>query len=240
MLCRVPRQWWWMVALILGCLGGSLPAAWAVSIFSVSLDTSGFSGSAAQLAFDLTSADPAANMATITNFSTNGSLGAASITGGPVTGALPGTTSIADTAFFNELLQDITLGTTVTFTLALTADYTGGSLPDQLAFFLLDAGSGVPLFATADPTGADALFTVDITGTVLGDLHVFAATAQVTTVPEPATFWLVIAGVGALAVCQRCSSRRRAARLVPGGQGDRRVISSLLYLVCLMALGGLA
>lgn len=221
----------WTVTLMFGLIGGGVYPALAVSLFSVSLDTSALSGIAAQLAFDLTDSDPAANVATIATFSTDGSLGAASTIGGPVTGVLPGTTTIADTAFFNELLQDITLGDTVTFTLGLTENSIGGGLPDQFAFFLLDAVSGLPLFSTADLTGADALFTVDITGATFGDLQVFAPTStspaaitQVTPVPESASFVLIIAGLGGLAALRRWPRGLRTARMAPRGRADLQLI----------------
>lgn len=191
--------------LVFTLVSGAVQAAWALSVFDVAIDTAALTGTPAQLAFDLTSSDLATNDATITGFTTDGSLGTASTTDGPVTGALPGTTTIADTALFNELLQDLTLGNTIAFTLTLTENRTGGGLPDQFALFLLDAASGMSLVSTSDPTGANALFAVDITGAACGDLQVFSSTSRVTAttcvaaVPEPHTLLLVTTGLVGLA-----------------------------------------
>lgn len=135
------------VVLVLSLLGGAVQGALATSIFPVAIDTTAFSGTDAVLAFNLVDGDAISNnTAIITNFSTNGTLGAAvADPAASVTGVLPGMTSLTDMAFFNELLQDITFGTTLAFTLTLTENFAGGPLPDQLAFFLLDAG-GAPSF----------------------------------------------------------------------------------------------
>ena len=190
-----------VLVLLFGLVGGSASAVFAISIFDISLDTSSLTGTAANLAFDLIDGDGASNnVVTLTNFSTDGALGTASSLGGPVTGALPGPVTIADGSFFNELLQPITLGTTISFTLDLTENFAGG-LPDQFSFFLLDGFGFSSLYATTDLTGADALFVVDIDGTDFGALQVFtpttapAASLTATPVPEPGTLLLFATGL---------------------------------------------
>jgi hypothetical protein len=103
--------------------------AYAVS-FSIALNTSSLSGTSAQLAFDLIDGDGVNNnTAVISGFTTNGMLGTASSSGG-VTGTLPSPVTINESAFFNELLQKITLGNSIAFTRNPTTNFAGG-IPKQ-------------------------------------------------------------------------------------------------------------
>jgi hypothetical protein len=178
----------------------------AGSVFDIAIDTTALSGSSAQLAFSFVSGDPASNTVTISEFDTDGLLGASFASGG-VTGALPDTVSIADTEFFNSLLQNLTLGGAISFALTLTRHFAGPA-PDQLALYLLDPDLGVPLFGTSDPTGADALFAVDITGTEFGEYQVFHSSlsaSPVSSMPvaEPSSSLLLAAGAMALVASRR-------------------------------------
>jgi hypothetical protein len=110
-----------------------------------------------------------------------------------------------DSDFFNEFLQELTLGDTIRFTLNLTEQRASGSpTPDSFSFFLLDA-SWSPLFATTDPLGSNALFAVDLDGTSSGNLQIFTPiTAGPTwTVMPPTSVSLpstvVLLGAGLLA-----------------------------------------
>lgn len=167
------------VLLIAFCVAHS---ALAVTTYDVTIDTSAVSGKNGQLAFDFTKSDPAFNAVDILNFSTDGTLGLPETQGGLVEGDLilgsnPAPhTRINGGFFFNELVLNLKpFGTSITFTLQLTENHTPGQIPDQFALFLLDE-SGLPLFSTSDPLGADALFAVDITGVAGGDLSVFSPT----------------------------------------------------------------
>ena len=189
------------LALVPCLLVSASGSAGAVPI-DVVVDTTLLAGSAGTLAFDVLDGDPASNSATISNFSTDGVLGASSAFGGPVTGALPATVTIADGAFFNEYLQDIVLGTTLSFRVDLTSFSTGSVFPDSFSFFILDALL-LPIFPTSDPTGSDALFVIDIDGSATGAIASFVATdspasatwtlTPVRLVPEPDTILLFVA-----------------------------------------------
>ena len=195
--------WWgsvrvagWLVAVALLFLGVSQARA---ATFEVTLDTSSLSGTAARLAFDLIDGDGVVNnTAAISGFSTDGTLGASTTSGG-VTGSLPGGFTLDDTAFFNELLQDLTLGTTVAFILDVTTAFAGGA-PDSFSLFLLDPGSALSLVTTG--LLGDALMIVDIDGTGGGALAVAAATTPsipvvvtpIATVPAPWSLMLVALG----------------------------------------------
>lgn len=148
-------------------LGCALLVFWALAAgtahaFPVTIDTSAHAGQAATLAFDLIDGDLAANTTvTISSFSTDGTLGSAS-SAGDVSGSLPGVVTLSDSAFFNELLQAITLGSTVSWDLTIATSATNANPPDAFSFFLLEADGMTPLFKTTDPTGANALVVIDI------------------------------------------------------------------------------
>ncbi len=117
------------VALLLGLLAG--PAAALPIIFSA--DTSSLSGTMGNLAFDFFDSTPG-SPGSISGFSTDGVLGAPSSLGGPVAGLLPGLVTIGDTAFFNELLQPITFGSSLSFLVEVTSNVTPGVFfPDNFS-----------------------------------------------------------------------------------------------------------
>lgn len=184
---------------------GSTPAR--ATALQLTLDTAALAGTAAHLAFDFIDGDSMAdnNTVVVSDFYTTGTLGNSRVIGG-VTGTLiPGPVKLTDSNFFNECLQALTLGDTIRFTLNLTGHRASGSpTPDSFVFFLLD-DQPLPLFATTDPTGADALFAVDIDGTSEGARYHFAPTGtpvaatwtlEPVAVPLPSTALLI--GVGLL------------------------------------------
>lgn len=156
-----------------------LPAR-AATIYSFAIDTTIWSGQSATLAFDLIGGDAAManNTASVSALATDGSLGDAT----PFT--------VTDFDFFNEVLRDITFGTTLSFTLELTEQHAAPGF-DQFSFFVLDPSTLLPLLGTTDPLGADALFAIDITGAPGGSALAFEAVAPGTSwnveyVPSPA------------------------------------------------------
>lgn len=210
-------QWAISFALILS-FSGSVSAA----VFDIVIDTTPLVGQAAALAFDLIDGDGVANnTVTIQNFTlTDGTLGSATPTGG-AGGGLPGNASLTDSSAFSEWLQELTLGTSLAFSLEVTTAFAGG-FPDQFAFYLLDndplsAGYLLPLFATTDPFGFDRLLSVDLTdGPLPGTLQTYAAvssepeatwTASRTSVPTPSTLLLFGLGWWCLHVSRSGSER---------------------------------
>ena len=219
------RVWNLLLAPALLLSAGS---ALAVPI-DVSIDTTLLSGTSGQLAFVLTSPDPASNSATITGFATDGTLGSAFEFGGPITGSLPGVVTIGDTFFFNQLAQDIVFGTTISFFVELTTNFTIGSIPDGFSFFLLDPTTFAPLFETTDPTGTDALFAIDIDGSATGQLSVYTAvgdpavaTWTAVPIPEPTTLFLLMSGLGGL-VLRRVNETNASKKNNQPHQGFLRV-----------------
>lgn len=220
-----------LLILLLAFVSMTQPSR-ADSIFDIAIDTRPLAGMNAQLAFDLTRGDGATNSISILGFTTDATVGAATSMGGPAIGGLPGATTLGDGEFFNELLQDLTLGDSISFRLSLTENFAGPT-PAEFSLFMLDPATGLPLFSTSDPTGADALFALDITGAAFGQYEVFnsvgsgpAATLSATPfttppppapVPEPSSFLLFGTGVAALAACRFWKrGNSKATRL--GGQ----------------------
>jgi hypothetical protein len=176
--------------------------------YSVLIDTSAFAGMRAQLALDFIDGGPPSNTVSISGFATDGTLGSQSAVGG-VSGTLPGAVLLADTAFFNEILIDITPASLVSFVFTPSANGPDfGSLPDAFSVFLLDPDSGLSLIATLDPTGADSLLQFDIDGSLGGTSAVFSDRVTVSVTPffvvsEPSSLALWLTGLTILTTTLR-------------------------------------
>ncbi|WP_140911885.1 NF038129 family PEP-CTERM protein [Methylomonas koyamae] len=200
------------VLLIVTCtvLFISSPVHAASTTYSATVNTSLFANTDALIAFDLIPGDsPTLNTVIIFDFLTDGSISSGTaMLSGDATGDLTSNAFLQNTSFFNEIIQPISLGNSITFYLTVTQEFSG-SIPDALSLFLLDK-SYMPLFNTSDPTGADSLFLLNIDGTSTGNLSVYAANPntinQVTwsiqqinpntnTVSEPPILWLVVIGI---------------------------------------------
>jgi hypothetical protein len=166
-----------LTAAIAACLViGIQSTARADSIYDVSMDTASLAGYGSTLAFDfIAGGGTQSNSVTISNFSTDGTLVSGGVNSGFVSGSLPGTATLTNATFFNELQQGITLGSTISFQVDLTANApTGGSLPDTFSLFLLDSQAAKSLTNTNEPTGSDSLMTVQVDGSSTGILGVFS------------------------------------------------------------------
>lgn len=142
----------------------------ALTVYNIAINTGTWTGQQGILAFDLIGGDSifANNTASIAGFSTDGTL----TPGGSV--------FLTDSGFFNEELKDITFGSFLNFSLLLTEDHAGPGF-DQFSFFLLDPTTFLPLFETNDPTGANALFAIDISAAGGGVPYVFESVAAGTS-----------------------------------------------------------
>lgn len=164
------------------------PDCRADSIYNYTVNTSAISGQNGYLAFDLIGGDSASanNTAMAGNFITDGSLLGSS------------TVILTDTGFWIEETRAITFGSFLNFTLQLTENNAPAGL-DEFSFFLLDADGIFSLVSTADPTGADALFAVDIDGSHGGLSSVFegSLTPSTASIPDDGnTFSLLLLSLG--------------------------------------------
>jgi hypothetical protein len=157
---------------------------------TVTIGTEVLSGTTGTLAFDFIDGDGLIdNVLSVSSFTSDATL-ESGVTAGSVSGGLPGVVTFSDTHFFNELLVPSTLGASIVFTI----DYTNvaGSLPDTLAFFLLDSAALNSLVTTDLP--GDALLVVSMTGDpTLSVTLASAVEPAVTIVPEPSSpAWLAL------------------------------------------------
>jgi len=199
-----------------------LSAAKSSADYQVTIDTSALAASSVSLAFDFIDGGPPSNSIRILNFSTDGTLGTITATGG-VSGTLPSAVTLTDSSFFNEYLQSETLGNKISFTVAATSNApSNGAVPDTFSFFLLSTGNGLPVVNTTDPTGASSLITLQVDGSSSGTAEVYinsssgpAVTWSVSAVPEPKSWAAFVLGL--LSVMVFASRRTRdCARTIEG------------------------
>ncbi len=187
------------VMIIAGlCAGEYYPIR--ASVLSVNVNTTPVRNTVGFLAFDFIGGTPIANnSAVISAFTSDSVLGAGTASGSVLGTLVPGPLTLTDLQFFNEWLQPVTFGSTLSFQLTLAINNSQGSIPDAFSFFLLDRNQ-VP-FATSDSSGANSLIEIDINSSNPTP-NVFAssfASATVTPVqsqvPEVSSIWLVFSGV---------------------------------------------
>jgi len=148
--------------MLLACAAGLAASSLHAAPVKIIVNTAAHAGTNAALAFDFTDGGLPANSLTVSAFETDGTLGT-HVTIGSGTGSLPGTVTVAGTSFFSEYVQNLTLGTTLVFQFDTTGNAaSGNAFPDGFALFLLDGSTGLPLYATTDPTGANALLSFDV------------------------------------------------------------------------------
>jgi hypothetical protein len=187
--------------------------AHANSIFLIETNTSSLTGSGyIDLQYE-GNAGAGASTATITGFSTNGSLG------GPATislvndasGNLASSVTILNGALtssgYNDYNEAITFGTFTEFEVALS-NPVGGTMNSSFSLSFYASDDATPVLST-DLSGASAALTVEPDGTVLTETYADAAGKYDTTVtnesgpspvPEPSSFFAVGAGLALLAV----------------------------------------
>ncbi len=212
-----------LLVFVLACTAG-----YASTVYTVTLDTSGFVGHPAApfwLSAQLTDGSGTGNgnnSATLSDFSIS-PVGSASLVGG-ASGDLSSGVELNDSGFFNQFSQQFVTGALLSFNLVLTWN-PEATLPDQFSLAILDsAGHEVPTLGMG-VSGADALLSVDLGVGSTPTFHTYASDpsrspsaggspisfAAVTVtpqaaVPEPST-WLQLSSafllVGGYALLRR-------------------------------------
>ena len=184
-------------------------AARASSVFVIETNTSSLSGSGyIDLQYNA-NAGAGASTATITDFSTNGSLGGAATISlvGDASGNLASTVTILNGALndsgYNDYNEAITFGTFIEFLVTLSAPV-GGTTNSAFIVSYYASDDSTPVLST-NPSGASALLTVEPNGTVLTATYADASGAYDSTingsssVPEPSSVLFAAAGMALLA-----------------------------------------
>lgn len=159
----------------------------AATTYQVRLNTTPWTGLRARLAFDFTSSNAFTNTVNLYDFEHDGRIGMIETQGGLVSGDLLLDMNPAfftqmqdefvtsEPAFYTQLVLPFdSLGTSISFIVDLTEFSIGETqLFDEFAFYVVGIGDMHP-FTTADPRGANALFSISINGVSGGDLGVFS------------------------------------------------------------------
>jgi hypothetical protein len=209
------RLTWGMffVLVLMLALAQQRPAHAGMVNGSVSLDTSGLSGTL-ELAFifiDGSGTGDANNTVTLSDFGfgAGGSAGTVDplLTTAGASGDFASGVTLIDSEFFNVFAETFTAGTLLSFDFGLTTNVDSGGTPDQLSIaLLLPDGTQVN---TTDPSGANSLLTVNIDSalpafaTFGSDLMPAPVVTFAATAPEPSSLPLLALGL----LLAWCSSR---------------------------------
>ena len=177
----------WTPAAALALVLFSGPGFARAATIVVTVDTSALSGTSGRFEFDLFDGDGVTNnTVTISNLVTNGTLGAVDCSTG-CTGGPP--FALNDSIGFGMLLQDLTLGSTFSFTVNYTNNL-GGSPADRFALFLLNPGTNFTLLNTSlDSPFSDTLALLTLDGTA--NIQTADVGVSVSAVPEPGSALLL-------------------------------------------------
>ena len=199
-----------LLAMMFACASG---AAATPFTGSVQLDTT-LLADPFEIAFVLTDgsgSNDGKTTVTLDNFAFGGGSGGdvdATLTTGDVNGSLDTGMSLRDSSFIAVIGATFTPGSVLSFDFQIDWTPEAGDTPDLLAFVLLGS-DGTPI-GTADPSGADALMTIEtgvastpLVRTFAGDLTP-APLVVTSSVAEPGTIpMLLVALIASVGACRR-------------------------------------
>jgi hypothetical protein len=192
-----------ILCLTAAFVGGMLPcAALASSVtYTVTANTAAILGQSGYIDLQLEPGPPSSNLVTasVTNFTTNGTLtGSASLTG-DASGQWPAALSFDNQTLFNDYFQPVDFGTTESFTVTLNGPTPLGASQSSFNIAFYAADGATPLL-TVSPTGDAGEIFVDPNGTTTATTFAsgpnagsaLTITAAVSSsVPEPADSVLI-------------------------------------------------
>lgn len=194
-----------LIAALAG-LAMALPASAAT--YTVSVDTSSLAGQSGYLDFGFAGlADSPAATGTLFGLSGGTALGAAQLDG--AASITPGGWQLGTGESFNAVFQSWQFGTQLRFTVDFSGDWlkAGSGSGNSFSLKLWDEAVSMPLL-TADGAGDVLRFELSPGGSV--GIETFArdsigtpSVVQVSAVPEPHTYAMLLAGLGLLAMARR-------------------------------------
>jgi PEP-CTERM motif len=224
---QYPRQHRFLMPVILLIL--ALPTqARADLVFQVSADTSSIQGltGSFDLQFNPGGVGTLAATATIMDFAADGTGVSLNTTDGDVLGTLsPGPLTINNTFALNDLLENITFGTSISFTLTLSGPGVSSPNPavpgSSFGLSLYDMNFN-PLLTT-DPAGT--IITINLNSDGSTGIETFPSNSsggapvgsavELTTVPEPGSLILLASGLvsfGVVCLLRRSSNASEVRR----------------------------
>lgn len=193
------------VLLIAGSAFASFSATYDVSVDTGSLGLSGTSG---YLYLQYNPSTSIASTATVSNFVTDGTLGAQDtvhvVNGSAVSGTLPGAVTFNNTNGINDYNHAITFGSTLNFLLSLSSSSnpatTSGASTFSLGLFG-DALGATPLVNVSNPNYAGTAIAINLNDNGTSSVTQYAPQASAT--PIPAAVYLFGSGLMGLVGIRR-------------------------------------
>jgi len=198
------------IAALLFTFGAQTSFAAGISV-NVSINTSGLpTGPGSEIVFIFTDGSglgDANNTATLTNFALGGGTLGISSTSGGASGDMSSTVSLTDSSLLNFFAETFSAGTSVSFLLNLTTNVDAGGTPDQFSIEIIDPNGN--FFSPQDPAGDLLAINLDSASpsTSTQSSLVTVSTPGPVGTPEPATIFLLAAGLAAIAL----STKRRTS-----------------------------
>jgi hypothetical protein len=191
--------------LVIAVIMFAASSAFASLSYDVTVNTTSLDGQTGYLYFQYTStANAVASTATVSNFTTDGTLGAQDTTdvanGSAVSGTLPGNVVFANTNTVNDYNHAITFGNSLSF-LVTFASTPSSKTPSAISTLSLaifgDAFGATPLLNTnpANPNDAGTVAAVNLNNDGTTSAQSLDASASATPTPIPAAAWLLGSGL---------------------------------------------
>jgi len=206
-----------VVLAVMLALAQQRPAHAGIINGSVSLDTSGLSGTfeIGFILIDGSGTGDANNTVMLGNFGFGGgSVGTVDLgmTTPGASGDFASGATLIDSGFFVEFAQGFTAGAQLTFDFGLTTNLDAGVTPDQFSIALFQS-DGTPI-PSLDPSGAVLLVNIDSTQPTFQSFATDVTAAPVVTTagtaPEPSTVALFAMALTGAVWSTRRTPRRRA------------------------------